>query len=547
MVDHSHHFDGVSFAREVLLPADCVMHDGRARTASPPCTTHPRGDVNTLHSSFRARRANHSMYSHTTASSRGRATAIGLLLCGRLVIMLFSLAAAAGGVSSSASSSEEAEKLLWVHPSSPGSLQTAVDAAMQLERATIHLLPGTHRLTRPLLLDQRHSGTRFVGHGHAIVSGGVIVGQPSSDDDAHNGRKDLTGWKVEPGISAACVGCLGEVWSAATPRGVDSRQFYVNGVRANRTWLPFPAGATKDPQGSTITVPGVALKAFAFNQSAIELVYRGADSAGSQWQESRCPVANISTHSSVDSLGAGAMTRCAADYCPKTVCPSVDGKAINRSSCGVYISPCICTAAAPICVGYVYDHRWGTCMSKRCTHNCTTVSVVQPCAHNGNIKIGGTQALRVPAFLENIKELLGDAIHGHPGDYYLDALHGMVYYVPHMGDTMASVVGELPAVEQLVVGTNVTSLSHHNLEFAYSTWLGPSGKYGFVDVQAGFTLRCEVGDPCSQGSGEGGPREHHETPAALQFRHAKNVTFSNCSFRCVLMCGTPAITPAICL
>ena len=38
----------------------------------------------------------------------------------------------------------------------------------------------------------------------------------------------------------------------------------------------------------------------------------------------------------------------------------------------------------------------------------------------------GTQALHIPAFLENAKELLGHATLGHAGDYYLDAQEGAV-------------------------------------------------------------------------------------------------------------------------
>jgi hypothetical protein len=416
---------------------------------------------------------------------------------------------------------------LWVHPSAVDSLQAATEAAAKLDSATIHLYEGVHRITRPLALDHRHSRTRFVGHGRAIVSGAVAVGGPSSD-----GGKNLSGWAVVSGMPAKCAGCKGEIWRAETPRGLESRQFYVNGVRANRTWVAFPTGSTKDPQGSIISVPGADLQAFKFNQSTIELVYRGASSAGSQWQESRCPVSNITRGHEQLAADFGAMNSCAADYCPNIECPQdpPTGSLINRSSCGPGVTPCVCTPAAPVCVDYVYDHHWGTCMPKNYMHNRTLVAVAQPCAHNGNVKIGGSQALRIPAFLENIKELLGDAVNGHPGEYYLDSKEGAVYYVPRSGETTASVVGELPAVAQLVVGTKVEGVSYNNIHFQHSTWMGASGPYGFVDVQAGFTLHCKEGDTCSHGTGAGAG-EQRETPASLQFRGAKNVTFSDCGFR----------------
>jgi hypothetical protein len=429
---------------------------------------------------------------------------------------------------------------LWAHPSMAGSLHSAVAAAAALpasERATIHLAEGVHFLSEPLVLGSQHSGARFVGHGKTVISGGVPVGVPPASLKP-DGGKGISGWVAVPGMPAKCAGCLGQVWKAATPKGADSRQFYVNGVRANRTWLPFPANGQKATMGNVITAPGEMLQTFTTNVAAIELVYRGGASAGSQWQESRCPVATIanSTNASVSIAAIGASgdsSQCAADYCPHVECPQdpATGVPINKSSCGVL--PCVCPKELPYCVGYVYDHRWGTCSSTPPPpppHGHTAVTVAQPCAHNGNIKIGGSQALHIPAFMENIKELLGHATYGHPGDYYLDAQEGEVYYVPHTGETPTGTAGQLPMVEQLVQGAGAHDLSFENLAFQHATWMAPSADgYGFVDVQGGYTLHCKEGDSCSKGSGEG-PGEARETPAALQFTAAKNITISKCSF-----------------
>ena len=146
---------------------------------------------------------------------------------------------------------------------------------------------------------------------------------------------------------ANCTGCS-FIWKTAVPKGVDSRQFYIDGVRANRTWIPFPANSSKPATSAVITVPGVDMLAWKHNVSAIELVYRGANpnSAGSPWQESRCPTATISI--STNGMGAA-----------------------------------------------------------------TAVTIAQPCAWNGNNKIHGRQALRIPAFVENVFELLGDVSAWH--------------------------------------------------------------------------------------------------------------------------------------
>ena len=39
--------------------------------------------------------------------------------------------------------------------------------------------------------------------------------------------------------------------------------------------------------------------------------------------------------------------------------------------------------------------------------------------------------LRVPAYVENVFELLGSA-GGQPGQFYLDAAAATIYYVPHV-------------------------------------------------------------------------------------------------------------------
>ena len=162
----------------------------------------------------------------------------------------------------------------------------------------------------------------------------------------------------------------------------------------------------------------------------------------------------------------------------------------------------------------------------------TAVTVAQPCAWNGNNKIHGRQALRVPAFVENVFELLG-AKHGHPGEFYLDSAAGELYYVPHAGQDAKTTVGQLPILETLVDASGVSDVSHDGVAFELATWMGPSrGGLGFVDVQGGFCMVCADGDPTCRGHSNApiGPAGIRETPAALQFTGATNVTFTNCSF-----------------
>ena len=135
------------------------------------------------------------------------------------------------------------------------SLHDALDAAAgRPAPTTIHLAPGQHLVRRPLTLGPEHAGLAIVGYENATISGGV----------------EVRGWRAAG--PAHCAGCS-QIWRASTPPGLDSRQFYVNGVRANRTWLAFPANATKN--ATTLTVPGSTMRGWTRNASAIDLVYRG--------------------------------------------------------------------------------------------------------------------------------------------------------------------------------------------------------------------------------------------------------------------------------
>ena len=189
----------------------------------------------------------------------------------------------------------------------------------------------------------------------------------------------------------------------------------------------------------------------------------------------------------------------------------------------------VCPALLPSCSAYVANQHWGVCLPAGSSSTTTIINVSQPCAHNGNIKIGGSQPLSIPAYVENVYELLGTADDGHPGDFYLDAAEGALFYIPREGETANSTVGHLPVVESLIIATGVSAVTYSNITFEHATWLHPNTR-GFVDIQGGYTINCEVSDPCGNG-GAGGPGQAFETPAALQFQQSNHVSFVGCTFQ----------------
>jgi hypothetical protein len=158
-------------------------------------------------------------------------------------------------------------------------LQKAQSAVRAVDQAssgaiTVYLAGGTYRLTSPLVFTAADSSTGTAGSiwwkaqqgAFPVISGGVR----------------LTGWTQ--------VDTAKHIWAAAAPTNLDTRQIYVNGVRAQRATGPIPVSVTQTGTGYT-TSSGNPMATWR-NPSAIEFVYRGGLGL---WTEPRCPVASITS------------------------------------------------------------------------------------------------------------------------------------------------------------------------------------------------------------------------------------------------------------
>jgi hypothetical protein len=133
---------------------------------------------------------------------------------------------------------------------------------------TVVLADGTYRLDSTLTFDAAAGDSATGGHtvsyqaapgAHPVVSGG----------------QQVTGW------SQASSG----VWSATVPAGTDTRQLYVDGVRANRASGAAPTSFTRTATGYTAS--NTALAGWQ-NISNTEFVYNV------DWTQMRCGVASVS-------------------------------------------------------------------------------------------------------------------------------------------------------------------------------------------------------------------------------------------------------------
>jgi hypothetical protein len=142
---------------------------------------------------------------------------------------------------------------------------------------TVQLADGTYRMTAPLTIDARDSGVTWTAApgAHPVASGGARV----------------SGWVVADPAK--------HLWSAPVPAGLtNTRQLYVNGLRATRAVGRLPVSLTKNSTGYRASA---ATMASWRNPGDIEFVYTGGNALWSRgvsgvgpWTEARCPVAGMS-------------------------------------------------------------------------------------------------------------------------------------------------------------------------------------------------------------------------------------------------------------
>jgi hypothetical protein len=317
----------------------------------------------------------------------------------------------------------------------------------------VELADGTYQLAAPLALTSRDSGTG--GHdviwtaasgAHPVISGGVPI----------------TGWTKGSG----------NVWSAPAPAGLNTRQLYVNGVRAARARGAAPVTLTWTSTGYTAS--GGAMSSWR-NKGDLEFVYTAGIGA---WTEIRCSVGRIATDGTVTM-----------------------GQPCWNNSNQRYIKP-----------------EWNR-----------TANLVGP-GRLGNPGPEPGGAGVPPTYVENAYELL-DA----PGEWYLDRTAGTVSYIPKAGENPATANIVAASLQTLVSGDHVQNLVVNGLQFSYATWLRPSTDEGFSEIQAGYTITGTTGYKteglCTFAPGGTCPYgAWTKEPGNVSFAYARNVRFTGDAF-----------------
>jgi hypothetical protein len=169
----------------------------------------------------------------------------------------------------------------------------------------------------------------------------------------------------------------------------------------------------------------------------------------------------------------------------------------------------------------------------------TTITMQQPAWANNN---WGYDVLAQPfaggtMYLENSLAFIKQA-----GQWALDSSAGKLYYQAPAGQTMQGTDVELPRLPSLLdisgsYSDPAQGLTFSGIQFSGTTWLGPSTSQGYADLQSGTFITGSWQRPAFGSCFFGcllfeATRQHwDQMPAAVQVSAAKNITFSDDTFR----------------
>jgi hypothetical protein len=221
-----------------------------------------------------------------------------------------------------------------------------------------------------------------------------------------------------------------DVWRASVPPGTQGRQLFVNGVRADRPHTMRGSIAfTPTTRGLATVNADTTLRGWA-TRGGIEVALDNA------WKHMRCAVAGIEAT----------------------------------------------TSGTPLAAAYPAASTSGTTLvvDPACWANNETAVIHPGYPFNGG---GVPPSLDNVSTIENVFELLGQG--GQTGQFYLDGAAGYLYYVPRVGEDMATADVELPILESLVTLSgkpgHLQPTNDDDAAATYSADWQPSRTRGFGD------------------------------------------------------------------
>jgi hypothetical protein len=236
----------------------------------------------------------------------------------------------------------------------------------------VSLRGGTYPLTAPLSLDPSDSGDS----GHRVV----YQAYPN-ETPVLSGATKITGFQLFDSGK--------QIWRAPVAPAVDSRQLFVNGLRAERPHTARGSMAFTPTARGLATIAATSLLSWAV-RPGLEVAMDNS------WKHMRCPITGIEVTGSTPAL-------------PSHTAPSTTGTTL-------VIDPA-----------------------------CWTNNMLQIPNPGYPFNGSGLPGLEGVSTVENVFELLAQ-----PGQFYLDTKDHYLYYIPRTGENMATADVELPILETLV-------------------------------------------------------------------------------------------------
>jgi hypothetical protein len=453
--------------------------------------------------------------------------------------------------------------------------QLAVRAVLQApgtldKDIVVNIGGGTYQLDQTLSFDARDSGRdghtvhyRAVPGEHPVISGG----------------RGVTGWTqvAAPGITLA-PGT--QLWQADVGLGIDSRQLYIDGVRAvraesNDAQSTYPVGFRPSYQEE----PGVSGIKYATDIASNPNNANWADPTDwgtvgdvhdieavlyTQWKMISVPLKDVgaadpSTSTGLIELLDPAWTNAnlirnapmATTTSGSDVITMFDGGAQSSLAkvdtyfgdikVGMIVTGPGIATDQEVTVTAVDPSTGQVTLSKAATATATTGSpaaltftdpaTMEPVVTDPNI----WSLWRVSKFV-NAYEFLDQ-----PDEWYLDQTTGKLYLVTHAGDDPNGHDIQLPVLEKLVDGNGASNLAFEGLAFKYATWLDPSRVTATTDPDTHETTYSADGYVADQSAfrivGEGHEKNligHFQdtvrTAGNVSFHDGTNITFEGNTF-----------------
>jgi hypothetical protein len=358
-------------------------------------------------------------------------------------------------------------------PRAQEAARNAVATDTGFGQVVVKLTSGEYFLNEPLRMDARDAGKtcREVIYRAAEGAHPVITG----------GVKPGT-WEQDPSTMGRKFGIM----RAKMAPGLRSRQLLVNGNRATRARTDGPSGypvafhPTYDDHGPVAPKGGIE--------------YLIDDRNATEWQ-------NPSTWKNMKQVEAVALLQWKMDRIPlDTFYTDVNSTVLKGQKVGLLT---------------LADTSW--------RNSGLFMGIPYLSTPKG---MPGVWSFFAVSWFENCYQFLDK-----PGEWYHDERNDSLYYIPLLGENMATSTVYFPVTEQLLVveGTPeqpVSNIRFEGITFAHATWLQPSGPQGYIADQGGFHITGVENDTNSIGHVQHVVR----TPGNISLKYATHVTFANNAF-----------------